>query len=234
VPEAVVPPSAGTSDKPSRTKMILLSALVPGWGQLDAGQKTWGTVFLMGEIASWSSLIAFETQGSQREDRFIEHAERFAGVESAGGQADAYYAALAEYDRSGLPGGPDSYNEIEVRLEARNLYPDDPASQSAYISAHEITGDLAWDWESEDRRFEYADLRIASETAYHRANYAIAGLVAGRILSVLHAVWSTADREDGDEIEESALDTTSTPAWTPLVESDFARGRSRLGLCYRF
>jgi hypothetical protein len=212
---------------PGRGKMMLLSALVPGLGQLHAGEKTWGSVFLLGEIACWTSLIVFETQGSDREDRFVEHAERFAGVESASGQSDSYYSALATYDRSGLPGGPDSYNEIEVRSEARDLYPDDPNQQAAYIAEHEIQGPLAWDWDTEDHRFEYADLRIASETSYHRANYAIAGLVAGRVLSVLQVVWSTAEP---DEEEEQA----SGAVLAPLVESDWARGSSRFGLQYRF
>ena len=45
-------------------------------------------------------------------------AERFAVVESAEGQSYSYYASLAEYDHSGLPGGPDSYNDVEVRYEA--------------------------------------------------------------------------------------------------------------------
>lgn len=212
---------------PGRTKMMLLSALVPGLGQLSAGEKTWGSVFLLGEIACWTSLIVFETQGAEREDRFVEQAERYAGVEDASGQSDSYYSALATYDRSGLPGGPDSYNEIEVRAEARGLYPDDPDQQAAYITEHEIQGQLAWDWDTEDHRFDYADLRIASETSYHRANYAIAGLVAGRVLSVLQVVWATAEPDEEDEQASGAT-------LAPLVESDWAQGSSRFGLQYRF
>jgi hypothetical protein len=234
-PPPAIKPEAAQANGASgigRTKMVLLSALVPGLGQLENGDKTWGAVFLMGEVASWSSLIAFETQGSQREDRMVEYAERFAGVEDAGGQSDSYYSSLATYDRSGLPGGPDSYNEIEVRDEARSLYPDDLDQQAAYITQHEITGPLAWDWESDDRRFEFADLRIASETSYHRANYAIAGLVAGRVLSVLHAVWSTADH--GGETDSDGAELRHGASFAPLVESDLVHGASRLGLRYRF
>ncbi|HWN80810.1 MAG TPA: hypothetical protein VNM87_01825, partial [Candidatus Udaeobacter sp.] len=98
-PPEVAPEAAGTASEggPGRGKMMLLSALVPGLGQLSAGEKAWGSVFLMGEIACWTSLVVFETQGADREDRFVEFAERFAGVESASGQDDSYYSALAQY-----------------------------------------------------------------------------------------------------------------------------------------
>jgi hypothetical protein len=242
LPTEAEPAAAATLDDggPSRAKAVLLSALVPGLGQLQAGEKTWGSVFLLGEVASWTSLIVFQTQGSSRKEDYIEFAERFAGVEDAHGQSDAYYSALAQYDRSGEPGGPDSYNENEVRAEARQLYPNDPDAQAQYIAANEITGAQAWDWDTEDRRFDYADRRIGSETAYHRVNYAIAGLVVGRVLSVLHAVWMTAD---ADELETEAESDEAAGRLAPegyrmhvapLVESDLAHGSSRFGLRYRF
>ncbi len=213
---------------PSRAKAILYSALLPGMGQLYAGDKTMGTIFLIGEAVCWTSYATFQVQGSQREDRYIQYAERFAGVGDASGQSSSYYGSLARYDRSGEPGGPESYNEIEVRLRARELYPDDQAQQAEYIRENEITGEQAWDWESDDRRYDYADIRISSETAYHRANYAVAGLVVNRILSVLHAVWLTADEE------EPAADSGVKRTARPFADSDFALGSSRLGVRYTF
>jgi hypothetical protein len=131
---------------------------------------------------------------------------------------------------------------MEVRVEARQLYPNDPEAQAEYIAENEITGAQSWDWDSEDRRFDYADRRIASETAYHRVNYAIAGLVVGRVLSVLHAVWMTADEDEvepGEEGDEAAEMSRLRPRdhavnLAPLVESDLAHGSSRFGLRYRF
>lgn len=214
---------------PSRGRIILLSALVPGLGQLEAGHTGMGTVFLIGEAACWTSLAIFRVQGNERQDRYIEYAERFAGVGAAGGQSDDYYGDLATYDHSGEPGGPDSYNEMEVRLVARELYPDDRARQDAYILENQITGDQAWDWESDERRFEYGDIRVASETAYHRSEYAVAGLVVGRILSVMHAVWLTADH--GDEPADGGADRGAV---APYAESDFALGAGRVGVRYTF
>ncbi len=212
---------------PSRGKTILFSALVPGAGQFYAGDKTMGTVFFIGEAAAWTSFFVFRAQGDAREERYIEYAERFAGVEEASGQSDQYYADLARYDRSGEPGGPDSYNE-SVRFRARELYPDDRAQQEAYIRENEVTGAQAWDWESDERRFDYADIRVSSETAYHRSEYAVAGLVVGRILSVMHAIWLTADRGAPDE------EGATKGAARPFIESDFALGTSRVGVCYTF
>jgi hypothetical protein len=231
---AEVADERGTTDDspgPSRRKTILLSALVPGLGQLMHGDTTTGSLFLAGEVASWTSLIVFNVQGSQREDRYIEYAERFAGVEDASGQSDAYYGHLATYDRSGEPGGPDSYNEVEVRQYARDeLYPGDRAAQEEYIRQHSITGAQAWDWESDARRQDYNDIRIASETAYHRAQYAVAGLVIGRVLSVMHAIWLTNDEvEDGDE-----TDGTDKEGTYHLILPGFLSDENRLGVSYRF
>jgi hypothetical protein len=214
---------------PSRRQTILLSALVPGLGQLLRGERTYGTLFLVGEVTSWTSFAVFRWQGNQREDRYIEFAERFAGVEDAGGQSDDYYGHLARYDRSGEPGGPDSYNEVEVRAYARDeLYPGDRAAQEEYIRENSITGAQAWDWESEAHRREYASLRVGSETAYHRSEYSVGGLIAGRILSVMHAIWLTAEDEGEGEGEPSEQ------SYRLFLDTDHPLGESRLGVRYRF
>jgi hypothetical protein len=213
---------------PSRGKTILLSALVPGLGQLLRGESTYGKLFLGGEAASWTSFAIFRVQGRAREDRYIEYAERFAGVDDAGGQDDSYYSALASYDRSGEPGGPESYNEVEVRQRARDeLFPGDPEAQEAYIREHSIDGILAWDWETDARRREFAEIRISSENAYHRSEYAVGAMVANRILSVMHAIWLTSD----DKGEETS-DKEPGPSARPFA--DVGGKERRLGLRVRF
>jgi hypothetical protein len=222
-------PSVGGGEDvgPSRRKTILYSALLPGLGQLRHGQKTVGTAFLLGEIASWTAYVTYRVQKSNREERYIEHAERFAGIEDADGQADEYYGYLARYDRSGEPGGPDSYNEVEVRQLARDLYPDDLARQQQFIEENSITGAQTWDWESDARRFEYESLRIGAESADHDAEFAIAAMAIGRIVSVMHAIWFTAEPEENEE-------EASEGSYRPYFDADLARGESRLGVRYRF
>ncbi len=213
-------PTAG----PSRGRTILMSAAVPGWGQLAHGRKGAATGFMLGEIASWASLVTFRIQGDLRRDRYIEYAQRFAGIQDATGQSNDYYRALGRYDRSDP--GPGSYNELEVRLPAkRELYPDDQARQDEYIRENSITGGLAWNWESEERRRQYARIRSSSESSFHRAEFAIGGLVAGRLLSLMHALWFT-----GRQPAETSLHLRTVP----FAEADLARGESRLGVRARF
>jgi hypothetical protein len=211
---------------PSRRKTILLSALVPGLGQFIHGEKTIGTLFMIGEVASWTAFTAYRIQGGLREDNFLEVAERFAGVEDVRNQDDAYYGFLARYDRSGLPGGPDSYNEVEVRQEARDLFPGDLERQEEYIRENEITGSAAWDWESDARRSEYESLRVLSESAFHRSEFAIGAMVIGRVLSVMHAIWLTAPDEAAEELSERS--------YRSFIHTDLASGESRLGVRYSF
>jgi hypothetical protein len=224
--------------RPSRGRTILYSALVPGLGQLKWGSRPAGVAMVLGEVASWTSFITFRVQGESRKDRYIDHAERFAGITGADGEEDSYFQALARYDRSDP--GPGSYNEIEVRLVAiRELYPDDPAAQQRYIEENSITGNLAWNWESEARRLQFADLRSSSESAFHRAEFAIGGMVAGRILSLMHAIWLTAERpgdddeQDSDERPSRYEDHSLAQAISPYVHTGLD-GDCRVGLRARF
>ncbi|MGD8395096.1 MAG: hypothetical protein PVF43_06445 [Candidatus Eiseniibacteriota bacterium] len=224
--------------RPSRGRTILYSALVPGLGQLKWGSRPVGVALMLGEVASWTSFITFRAQGASRKDRYIDYAERFAGISDADGEADSYFQSLARYDRSDP--GPGSYNEIEVRLVAiRELYPDDPVAQQRYIEENSITGNLAWDWESEARRLQFADLRSSSESAYHRADFSIGGMVAGRILSLMHAIWLTAERPGDDDEQDSDDgphrdgDHSLAQTLSPYVHTGLD-GDCRVGLRARF
>lgn len=218
---------------PSRGKTILMSAVMPGWGQLSWNRRGSAAVFMATDVAAWTSLAVFRVQGNLRKDRYIEFAESFAGVVNGRDEADSYYQSLARYDRSDP--GPGSYNEIEVRLVAkRELFPDDPAAQDAYIAENSITGDLGWNWQSEDRRFEYADIRSSSESSFHRSEFAVAAVIANRIVSVMHAVWMTADKSKDDAATDATQTTSSgavslATAFQPFVKPDLFGGEHRIG-----
>jgi hypothetical protein len=164
-------------------KDMLLSALVPGLGELRTGHTTMAAVHFAAEAAVWTSFIVFRVQGGLRRDDYVEYAEVYAGARNTSARSDNYFRELARYVRSDP--GPDSYNEREVRDTARALYPDDPDARRSYVEAHEYTGDLAWDWETVENWRTYRELRESSELSYQRSRFCIGAAVANRIASVL-------------------------------------------------
>jgi hypothetical protein len=172
-----------TATRGASPRDLLLSALVPGLGELRTGHTRMAAVHFAAEAAIWTSFVVFRVQGGLRRDDYVEYAEVFAGVRDVSGRSDNYFKELARYIRSDP--GPNSYNEREVRDTARALYPDDPDARQRYIEAHEYTGDLAWDWETVDNWRTYRELRESSELSLQRSRFCIGAAVANRIASVL-------------------------------------------------
>ncbi len=162
---------------------LLMSCVLPGWGEMYTGHAARGRAFMATEAAIWAAYGGFTIQSGMREDDYREFAEVFAGVpDGAGG---GYYEDIADYIRSE---GYDSYNEA-VRDDARSLYPDDPAAQDAYLAEHGYFGDAAWDWESDARFLEYRRLRHLAGESGRKAFYLTGLAVLNRAVSAIDSAW---------------------------------------------
>jgi hypothetical protein len=170
----------------SKAKALALSTLLPGAGQYYAGRKGRASFFFLMESAIWTSFIVFEVQGYLRKDNYIDYAELMAGV-AAEGKPEDFYRALGRYMQSDP--GPGSYNE-DVRREARALYPDDKQKQDQYVQENGYFGENAWQWQSEEDRAYYRNLRKKSQLSFSRATYMLGVAVANRILSAMDATRS--------------------------------------------
>jgi hypothetical protein len=174
-------PAPGT--QPSQgAKPLLYSLLLPGMGQLSMGEKGHAIPFFIAEGLIWTSYIYWSVAGNLREDDYIEQAQRNAGV-GVDEAEDDYWRNVGQYSRSSGE-GPSSYEE-DLRREARDLYPTDPAAQDAYVAEKLPTGDQAWEWSSEDLRGEYQDTRDSANSADHRAEYSFAAALLNRVVSVI-------------------------------------------------
>lgn len=164
-------------------RAMLYSLLLPGLGQQYAGRAERARVGYAVEAAIWASFITFRVQESQREDRYVEFAERFAGAEPAG-KNDDYWRTIANFERA--DGDAGSANEL-IRRQARALYPDDRAAQQAYEQANGYFGDRAWDWQTSDNLARYRQLRGRALDSGDRATYSIALALVHRVISVIDA-----------------------------------------------
>lgn len=177
--------SSGTeaASKPKSTKKALLySLLLPGTGELSLGHKGRATGFFIAEGLIWANFIYWTRAGNLREDDYIEQAQLNAGV-GVDGADDSYWSLVGQY-RASSGDGPDTYEE-ELRIEARELYPGDPAAQDAYVAENLPKGAEAWSWTSEPLQETYVDTRQSSQTAFNNAQYSFLAAAVNRVLSVI-------------------------------------------------
>jgi hypothetical protein len=162
---------------------LLLSCVVPGLGEIYAGETTRGRWFVASEAAIWTGYGAFRLQESMRRDDYEEYAQIFAGAPSSA--SDAYLSDMGDYIRSE---GEDSYNE-SVRSDARSLYPDDLEAQEQYFLENRYFGDEAWDWGSKDTFLEYRHLRQEASRSERNAFYMTGLAVLNRAVSAIDSAW---------------------------------------------
>lgn len=174
---------SGGSDEKSPIVAFMLSCVLPGWGEIYAGETTRGRWFMASEAAIWAGYGTFRVQEGLRIDDFEEFAEVFAGAND--GANAGYLSDMGDYIRSE---GDNSYNQ-SVRREARSLFPNDLEAQAAYLAANGYYGDLAWDWGDKDRFYEYRELRLAASRSDRNAFFMTGLALLNRALSAIDSAW---------------------------------------------
>jgi len=169
-------PSALSGD---RTRLMLQSLTVPGWGQATLGQRRTALAFGLIEAGIWGSFTAFRIQQNLRRQTYERTARLFGGIDLSG--RDEEYRRIV-----GLYASSEEYNRLVVRRDAANLYFGDPAAYDAYVAAHEIRGADTWAWSTEDDFLRYRAERQATQRASKHAQDALAVAVINRLLSVIH------------------------------------------------
>jgi hypothetical protein len=223
-------PDTAPNKAPGGKKALLLSLLLPGLGEFSLGAKGRATGFFVAEGLIWTHYAWFQVAGSKRKDNYIEQAQAHAGV-GVSEASDDYWKSVGQYMTS-QGTGPDAYEET-LRREARDIYPDDPASQDAYVTERLPSGDEAWSWSSTDARDSYKDTRESSRRAYDKSKYSFAAAIVNRILSaidtqIVHNKLSRAEAQ-------SARPDDSIPGRPLLLLADTAPdGSGRLYLTRSF
>jgi hypothetical protein len=210
--------AGGSSSDGKKNPMIafMLSCLVPGWGEIYAGETERGRWFMAAEAAIWTGYGAFTIQEGMRRDDYEEYAQIFAGVGS--GASEEYLSDIGDYIRSE---GDRSYNQA-VRSEARSLFPDDLEAQAAYFEEHAYPDDLAWDWGSRDRFLDYVELRRAASNSERNAFYMTGIALLNRALSAVDGAWMARRHNAGSSRGAARLSVT------PEVENGVVGARAKL------
>jgi len=160
-----------TIGRKSTTKAMLLSLLLPGAGEYYADNKTHSRIFLGIEGSIWGSFFAFRTYGSWKKRDYKGFAALHAGV-SLSGKNDDFFEDITYYSNR------DEYNQFA------RLYNGD---QAVIYPENDFWN---WEWDSQDSKGRYRELRNQSKSAYRKALYMVGLAALNRVVSVLDAARS--------------------------------------------
>lgn len=162
-------------------KALLLSLLLPGSGELYSGHKGRATGFFVSEGLIWANFAVWQVAGHLRRDDYIEQAQLNAGV-GTDSESDDYWRLVGTYSSSS--GSGNTY-EDELRRDARNEFPSDPAAQDAWVAERLPTGNRAWTWTNASLQDNYILTRRSSTRAFNRAKFSFALAILNRVASAI-------------------------------------------------
>jgi len=153
--------------KKSVALAAVYSLLLPGMGELYAGDFGVGKYFLMGEGVLWLTYTTFEVYGNSLRDDARSFAVSRGGVNPSNND-DQFYIDIGNYSSVA------AFNEAQLRdRNPERLY--NPAAG------------YSWQWESEAARLSYRDQRIESENMYNNRRFVVGAILINHLASAIHA-----------------------------------------------
>jgi hypothetical protein len=145
---------------------ILLSAVLPGMGELYADDYSTGKYFTIADGVLWGGLIGASAYAKNQEDNYRTFAETHGGV-SLSGKNDKYFADISGYI------DVEEFNHIQDLSRSTDIY-----NEKTHY----------WKWSGQEQRREYRSMWKSSETAYNSTRFIVGALILNRIASVINAV----------------------------------------------
>jgi hypothetical protein len=166
-------------------KAMLMSALLPGTGEIYAGKLSRGIAFITADLAMLYGANRLTNEVNWLQDSYKQFAFAKAGVPLD--RDTQYYELLQNYYSS------DIYNS-EVERYYRNLglaYYNNPDYYDSLIIQNSIPADLAWLWDSQMDWSKYKSIRRDRQVQIINRKLVIGALIANRVISVLDATFLT-------------------------------------------
>jgi len=193
-----------TTQKKLPGRAMLLSAVLPGMGQIYAGSKIRGAVFLALEAAGWTAFAVFQTQGKNKENEYEDFADDH-------WNRDAYWTAVQHIVEAD-PEWPGGLARNTPWSQVINYLPDNfthelPSTntQQYYEMIGKYLSQFGFGWDDVvlgsdpdstqafDGRFgnnnpsRYEDIRYDSNQLLDRATLAIEVVLVNHVISALDA-----------------------------------------------
>jgi TM2 domain-containing membrane protein YozV len=145
---------------------VLYSLLLPGMGELYAGNFATGKYLLGTEVGLWMTVYGLHSYGTWIRNDARSFAAVHAGVQTSG-KDDKFFVNVGNFISR------EAYNEKKLRdRELASVYTD-PSYD--------------WHWESDAQRSEYRSLRVKSDQMLNGVRFAAAAIVANHVVSAIIA-----------------------------------------------
>jgi TM2 domain-containing membrane protein YozV len=145
---------------------ILYSFLLPGMGELYAGNFSSGKYFTIAEGTLWGVYIGMDSYGYWLKNNYKSFAASAGGVITANKNAD-YYATIGNYNNIA------EYNDA-MALQGNFKKMMDPVS--GY-----------WSWQSTADRRNYRNLWVSGEQENNNLRFVVGALILNRVISAINA-----------------------------------------------
>ncbi len=204
----------------------VLSAVVPGAGQLALGQRR-GWLYIALESIGWFGYASYRSSGGTLRDEYRDYAWDVARIGAASrrdGDFD-YYETMTKWDRSGdfdTDAGsmgvqpeedPSTFNGSIWALATALYSASDPRALE-YYRERAYADDLSWDWGGDAGRRAELGVRISeSDDAFRKARSVLGGVIANHVISAVDAFLSARARSRAPSLDFSARPTPSGLAW---------------------
>lgn len=173
------------TEKKSAKQAMLMSAILPGAGQLYLGQNTKASILMTTDIISLISYFRFAQEKNLMIDNYKLYANVNAGLKN---NADDYLYNLAQKYKSA-----EIYNN-NLELRARNyfiLLNNDQESYDAYMQRNSISSEDMWEWQTDSDFKKYRSIRNDKQRYEIYQNFALGSIILNRIIGVVDAAIST-------------------------------------------
>lgn len=153
---------------PSGKVNVLYSLILPGAGQWAMGYKTRAKFFMGTEFLLWAGFIGSHAYSNVIQDNYQSYATVHAGVNSHQ-KNEQFWIDIGSSDNIF------SFNEQQLR--ERNLR-----------GAYNETSQNYWQWDSNDSRSYYNDLRVQEHNWEQRATFVVGAFILNRIISTVDVI----------------------------------------------
>ncbi len=151
----------------SRALALLYSALIPGMGELYAGDYSTGKYFTSTEIALWLTFAGMEIFGTS----VYNDASTYAAIHSGanmGGKSDQFFTDVGNFTNTS------QYNTLKAQEgEYNNIY---------------TTPDYFWQWDNDADRTEFRSMHIRANGIYDDTKYVLSAVVVNHVVSIIDAL----------------------------------------------
>ena len=146
---------------------IIYSLLLPGMGELYAGNYSSGKYFTIADGVLWGTLIGVSAYANNQEENYRAFAETYGGVD-LDGKDSKYFADIGNY--------LDIYQYNRRQELDRN-----------FEEIYNLPEDY-WNWHTQATRSEYRTMWKSSENANNSTRFIVGALILNRIASMINAI----------------------------------------------